>query len=419
MLTKTPPQRDFFKLLTGQTVSLFGSLISRLALPFLIIYTFSASPMQMAWLRVLELVPCILVGLLAGVMVDRTLRRTLMLVTDLGRALLMGSIPLLFLAHHLSLPVIMVIAGLMSMASMLFDSAYDAYLPTIVPAEQLIDANAKLSAMGSVSEVAGFGIAGVLFNLIGGAFTFSFDAVSFLVSAWSLWTIRSQEPTPHSVPRTEPLIRDLSKGLSTILKNPLLFRALLMDGTTSVFFGLSGTVYMLFVSRVLHLGPIVQGILYAVGGMGSLVTAGLTNKLVGRLGHIQILILGTILAAMGTLLLPLAFGPIWILVLFVLGQQIFGDGGDTLLIIGLDSLRQLHSSNAMLGRIRSTWLVSTSLGMVLGTLAGGQLAQFIGLRDTLFVGVGIRLGVIAIALWSRSLMATTTDANPHHSSDIL
>ncbi len=399
-------RRDFAKLLLGQGVSLFGSLISRLALPFLVIYTLSASPTQMAWVRICEIVPGILVGLLAGVVVDRTARRSLMLFTDVTRAILIGSIPVLFLFHALNLVVVMAVASLMSMASMLFDSAYDAYLPTLVPVDELVDANAKLSVIASVSEVTGFGMAGILFNLLGGALTFSFDAGSFVVSAVSLWAIRHREPSAAiTSANSPPTLHALRQGLATLFTNRLLFRALLMDTTNSVYFGLSGVAYMLFVSRTLHLDPIVQGILYAVGGIGSLAIASVTNAVVERLGNMQTLVVGAVIATVGTLLLPLATGPIWILVIFVLGQQIIGDSGDTLLLIGLDSVRQAHTAIDVLGRVRSAWLVVTAIGTVIGTIAGGQLASVIGLRDTLFAGVGIRVVVILITVASRKLIS--------------
>lgn len=172
----------------------------------------------------------------------------------------------------------------------------------------------------------------------------------------------------------------------------------LIDGVNNIFFGLSASVYMLYISRGLHLDPVLQGVLYAVGGVASLATAGHTNRLVARLGYGRTLVFGSLLAASGTAFLPLAFGPVWALCAFIVGQQVLGDSGDTLLGVGLSSLRQVYTTNAVLGRVRATWLVLTSLGMLIGIIAGGELAEIIGLKDTLFVGVGIRLGVVLLAM---------------------
>lgn len=188
--------RDFQKLWAGQGISLFGSLTTRLVLPFFIIYTLSATPMQVAWVRIAEVAPGMMVGLFAGVAADRWPRRQIMGMTDIVRAILVGLIPALFFWHHLTLGVIIGLVVLLSVAQMLFDSAYDAYLPTLVPSGQLINANTKLSAMGSVAEVTGFGLAGIMFAWLGGPLAFTVDALSFIVSALTLWAIRRPESRP-------------------------------------------------------------------------------------------------------------------------------------------------------------------------------------------------------------------------------
>lgn len=394
--------RDFRKLWAGQGVSLFGSLTSRLVLPFFVIYTLSATPMQVAWVRVAEVAPGMVIGLLAGVVVDRWRRRQVMILTDSLRAVLIGLIPLLFILHRLTLGLIIALVVLLSIA--VFDSAYDAYLPTLVPPEQLLDANAKLTGMSSVAEVTGFGLAGALFEWLGGALTFSVDALSFVVSALSLWTIRRSEPTVVVPDHAHVALADLTHGIHILWHHPLLRRIALMDSINNLFFGLSSAVYMLYISRGLHMAPVLQGILYAIGGLGSLVTAGLTHRVVTRWGYARSLVLGAVVAAIGTAFLPMAFGPMWLLILFVLGQQVIGDAGDTLVMIGLSNLRQRHTENAVLGRLRSSWLVLASLGTLCGILAGGQLATIVGLRDTLFLGVGIRLVVVALAMASGAVV---------------
>ncbi|WP_157782378.1 MFS transporter [Sulfobacillus thermosulfidooxidans] len=390
--------RDFQKLWVGQGISLFGSLTTRLVLPFFIIYTLSATPMQVAWIRIAEIVPGMMVGLFAGVAADRWPRRQIMGMVDVVRAGLVGLIPTLFFWHCLTLGILIGLVVMLSLAQMLFDSAYDAYLPTLVPADQLITANAKLSAMGSVAEVTGFGLAGFMFAWLGGPLVLTLDALSFIVSALTLWAIRRPESGSTPMIAPERVRVDMRDGLLILWRHPMLRHVALIDGVNNIFFGLSASVYMLYISRGLHLGPVLQGVLYAVGGVASLATAGHTNRLVARLGYGRTLVFGSLLAASGTAFLPLAFGPVWALCAFIVGQQVLGDSGDTLLLVGLSSLRQVHTANAVLGRVRATWLVLTSLGMLIGIIAGGELAEIIGLKDTLFVGVGIRLGVVLLAM---------------------
>ena len=395
--------RDFVKLWAGQGVSVFGSLISRAVLPFIVVFTLHGSNMSVAWLRVAELVPGILLGLVAGAMVDRARRRTVMIVVDIARGLLMAAIPVLFITGRLNLLFILVVALLMSVATAGFDSAYDAYLPTLVPEDQLLDANSKLSAVASVAEVAGFGLAGALFQWVGGALTVSFDALSFVVSAVSVVLIKRPEPPVPPVEDREPVLREIRAGVHVLRRSGPLRRMAMLACVQSVYFGISGAVYVLFLSRVLHMAPGLQGILYAVGGAASFGTAALAGRLSVRFGHRRYLIMAAVLGLIGAALLPAAYGSIGLLVVFVVGQQLLGDGGDTLLDIGLASLRQQYTANAYLGRVSAAWFVLTGIGTLGGTLAGGLLAGgllagAIGLRDALIVGVGVRLVVVALTL---------------------
>ena len=120
---------DFLKLWAGQTVSLGGSLVSRIAL-----------------LRVADLVPGIVIGLFAGVWVDRLRRRPLMIWADVGRAVLLGSIPLAALLGLLRLAQLLVVVFVAGMFTALFEVAYHAYLPTLVTRDELVEGNSKLEA---------------------------------------------------------------------------------------------------------------------------------------------------------------------------------------------------------------------------------------------------------------------------------
>lgn len=398
--------REFRKLWAGQGVSLFGSLISRLVLPFFVIYTLSATPLQVAWIRIAEVLPGIALGLLAGVVADRWRRRHILIVTDGLRAVLIGFIPLLFVLHQLTLGLVIGIAALLSLAEVLFESAYDAYLPTLITPEQLVEANAKLSALSSVAEVTGFGIAGALFEWLGGPLSFVVDMLSFIASAVSLFAIHHNEPPPTSPGSKGDPDRSVKilHGVYILWKEPLLRRLVLMDTLNNLFFGLSSAVYMLYVSRGLHVEPIWQGVLYAAGGVGGLLTASVTTRIVERLGYARALLGGAGIAVVGTALLPLAFGPLWLILLFILGQQVVGDAGDTLVLVGLATLRQQHVANHVLGRIRGAWLVVTGLGTLVGILLGGELATLIDLRNTLFVGVGIRVAMVLVTFFSMKVI---------------
>src|SRR5262249_54806119 len=158
---------DFMKLWTGQTVSLFGTLLTRVALPFIAVLILGANAAQMAILTGLRVVPALLLGLVAGQIVDRVSRRKVMLLADLGRATTLLCIPVAFILHALRLEYLFVVMAVTSALDVFFDVAYPAYLPTVVGRDHLLEGNTKLEASGAVSEVAGFSLAGVITQVIG------------------------------------------------------------------------------------------------------------------------------------------------------------------------------------------------------------------------------------------------------------
>ena len=180
-----------------------------------------------------------------------------MVVIDIVRTLLVALIPTLYATHHLTLWAIMVLATLLSASSMVFDSACDAYLPAVVPPSQWVEANAKISALSSIVEVTGFGLAGVLFDWFGAAFAFSIDAFTFACSAFSLWFIRHRETLATDATPMHP-IKEIGTGIRAFRKRPILTHIVRIDAVSHVFFGMSSAVYMLYVSRVLHVEPLIQ-----------------------------------------------------------------------------------------------------------------------------------------------------------------
>ncbi|HEY3111608.1 MAG TPA: MFS transporter, partial [Chloroflexota bacterium] len=187
-------QPDFLKLWAGQTVSLFGTMVGRFAFLLVAAMTLSASPLEMSLLHIAEMAPALLVGLFAGVWVDRLRRRPIMIWADLGRFLLTLSVPIAALLDALRIEQLYLVALLVGVLATFFDVAYRSYLPSLVRREALVEANARLQATNAVAEVVGFGLAGGLVQLLTAPLAVAVDAFSFLVSAVSLALIGRQEP---------------------------------------------------------------------------------------------------------------------------------------------------------------------------------------------------------------------------------
>jgi MFS family permease len=386
---------DFLKLWSAQSVSTFGSMITRVALPFMAILVLNASPGQVAILQGADILPAFLIGLVAGVWVDRLRRRPLLIAADLGRAILLGSIPVLAFAGRLHIEQVYLIAVGASLLTVLFDVAEQSYLPTVVARDHLLDANGKLAATASIAEVGGFGVAGWLVQLFTAPVAIAIDAVSFLVSAVFVLSIRTPEPRSHAPAQSANVWREMIDGLRALAAERSL-RALAVSVALLDFsFGIVGTIYALYALRELGFHPGLLGLVFAVGGIGSLAAAVLAQHVTRRLGIGRTMVTGLALAGVGILFLSLARGAGLAALLLLVAQQVIGDGGATIYEINQSSLRQAIAPAALLGRINAGTRFGALGATLLGTALGGVLGQTVGYRPTLIFGA---LAMFAAAL---------------------
>jgi MFS family permease len=390
---------DFLKVWVGQTISNFGSGITGIALPLTAVLVLSANPVQMGILSALSGISVVLFGLIAGVWVDRLRRRPVLIGADLGRAVLLGSLPVAAWLGILQLPQLYVVAALTGVLTVFFDVADSAYLPSLIPQEQLVEANSKLGMSDALAEIGGPGIAGPLIQLVGAPIAIVFDAASFLLSALSIGRIRAAEPEPLPVKERRSAWRESIEGLRVIRKNAVL-RALAVSAALFNFFGnFIGTLYVLYVVREVHAGPLVIGFLVAAGGISALVGTIVAQRVIQKLG--PGLAIGSMLTLYGLmgLLLPLAHvpeEPIAVAVALLFTCQLLGDASVAIYFIAEVSLRQAIIPNAFLGRVNASMqFLSQGVGPG-GAILAGILGTLIGLRLTIFFGV---LGVILAGAW--------------------
>jgi MFS family permease len=388
---------DFIKLWVGQTISVFGSFIGGTALHFTAILFLHASAFQMGLLVAASMAPGFVAGLVAGVWVDRMRRRPILIAVDIGRAVLLGTIPLAALFDRLSIEQLYVVAFLNSILTVFFDVAYQSYLPSLVSPEDLLEGNSKLSASASVAEVSGFGIAGWLVQLFSGPMAILIDAISFLVSAGSVGAIRAPEPTPVAVHERGKIWQEIGEGLHEVLRNPLLRT---IAGCTFVLEfcgnGIFGAVVVLYMSRELGFAPGILGMIFAVGGISSLVGAVITTPVTRRLGVGPAMVFGLILSTLSSFFIPLAQGATLLAAVLLIAAQLTGDGGFTLYEINQVSLRQRIAPERLLGRVNASVRFVAQGAMLIGSLTGGLLGDAVGLRATLFVGAS---GALVAAVW--------------------
>ena len=389
---------NFVHLWGAATVSTFGSLISRTAIPFTAILLLDASAADLGALRIAEMLPAFVFGLVAGAWVDRLRHRPIMIAADLGRALLLVSIPVAAIAGSLGLGQLLIVLAAVSVLGVFFDVAYQSHLPAIVANEDLVEANSKLSAAGSVAEAASFSAAGWLIQLFTAPIAILVDAVSFVASAGLVAGMKDPaRPTPDTKPETPgSIVGDIATGLRTVWKQPVL-RGLVMSGLfQNVSFGMFGTVYLLYVSRDVGFDPGVLGLIFAVGGVSAFAGAVIAGR-VSRFGVGAVMIASLAIGAVGGVFIPLAVAANVIGVVFLILHQIVGDAAYTVYDINQVSLRQAMAPSRLLGRVNASMRVAEFGAILLGTVAAGYLGETIGLRPTVWLAVALFF-VAAVAL---------------------
>ncbi len=391
----------FVRVWTAASISIFGSLITRIALPLVAILTLDAGPIEVAVLRGMDLAVALIVGLVAGAWVDRLRRRPVLIWADLGRAALLSVIPISFMLGTLALWQLLAVAALTAVLTTFFDAADNAYLPTIVERERLLEANSALAASGSVAEFAGFGISGILVQLLTGPITILINAVTYLVSAVLLLTVRHVEAPPPPREDREPVLDEIRQGLRLVRHNPVLRAFAGAQMLMSMLWGIFGATWFLFAIDELGVGPALVGIVAGVGGASSFIGAIVATRSTRRWGIGPVAIAAMLLAALGNLFIPLApAGLPLIAVACLVAQQLIADSAITVYDVTETSVRQALVADRELGRVASTFQVLSAGAQLVATIGAGLLAEAIGLRATSLLAPlgGVLAG--AILYWS-------------------
>jgi MFS family permease len=387
---------DFVKLWLGQTVSHFGSGITGIALPLTAVLVLAATPTQMGILGALDGVSVLVIGLLAGVWVDRVRRRPLLIATDLGRAFVLSTIPLAALLGVLGIGQLYIVAALAGMLTVIFTVAHAAFLPSLIPHESLVEGNSKLGMSDALAEIGGPAVAGPLVQLLSAPFALFFDALTFLFSACCLGLIHTPEPPPAAHEQKKSIWSDLVEGLRLVLKNPLLRALAGSAGTFSLFGNFVGALYALYVIRQIGAPPIYLGLLVATGGVSALVGAFLAERVVRRFGLGRTVGMGLFMYGVTGLLIPLAGGSVALALPLLFLSQLIGDASVSIYLIAEVSLRQSLVPANVLGRTNASMQFLSQGVAPLGALLAGILGGLIGLRLTILIGV---LGVMLAGTW--------------------
>lgn len=380
---------DFTRLWIGQTLSQVGSQVTLVALPLLAISTLHASTLQVGFLAGAETIPFLLLGLPAGVWVDRRRRRPVLIYADIGRGLLLATIPIAYALDVLTMAQLYVVAVGVGSCTVLFDVAYLSYVPTLVPTTDLLAANSRMEASYAAAGLVGPGLGGILVQALRAPTALLVDAVSYLGSVIAILRIRTPEPDPKEAATAagpSTMAAAVREGIRYVFGHPLLRWIAVYAGLFNLFSGLSMAVFLVYAVRQLGVSAATLGLIFSAGGLGAIAGTIMTERIGQRWGVGTSLSVGALVAGTAFLLVPAA--PPSSPVPFFLVAMVLESGFNPLWNVTQLSLRQIVTPKHLHGRMTATMRFVVWGALPLGSFLGGALGDGLGLRQTLWVGAG-------------------------------
>jgi MFS family permease len=385
------------RLWSAQTISQFGSHVTFLAFPLAAIVILDASAFEVAVLGAVEWAPWLLFSLPVGAWVDRVLRRPILVAADVGRALVLVSVPLAYVADVLTIWQLYAVGFATGVLTVFFDVAYQSYLPSLVERNELEEGNSKLEISRSGAQLAGPGVAGALVDLVTAPVAILADAASFVASAGFLARIKREEALEARGVQERRLFAEIVEGLRFVLGDPFLRPSMAYVAIFNFFAQVLSAVFLVYAVRELDLSPTAIGIIFGVANVGFLVGAVLAPRVSARLGVGPTLIASAFVGGLSMFLVPLA--PQSNPIPFLIAQGLIIGFAVVLYNVVAISFVQAITPDRLLGRMNASRRFVVWGVIPLGSLAGGAIASTLGLREALFVGAaGSALAFIPLLL---------------------
>jgi MFS family permease len=392
-LPETLHRPDFRRYWLGQSVSLVGDEIHRIAMPLAALLLFDAGATVMAWLTAAPLIPSLLLSIPAGVWADRRVsRRRIMLAADVGRFLAAASIPVAYAFGVLTLAQLLISALIIGTLQVLFDVASNTLFAAMVPADQLVPASALLNGSRAFAFFSGPSLGGLLVQLFRAPFALIADALSYLASALALSRISPVEPAPE-----ERRSGGCLSGLRWVVRTPGVRALQGAVACLNLFDFIFQALFVLYAVRYLHIGAGLLGLVLGAGAIGGLAGAALTGRLVARIGIGTGIAVGCFGFAAPHVLVPLAAGPKAAVLLMLFAMEFFVGFGGMILDICAGAYITAVMPDTLRSRISGV-LQTVNYGIrPVGALAGGWLASVVPIREALWISaVGSTLSVLFV-----------------------
>jgi MFS family permease len=376
-------QHGFPVLLGAVSFSQLGTAVSAVAIPLLAVNLLGATAFEVGLLTTMETIGFLLIGLPVGALVDRVRRRPVLVAADVARILVMGSIPAAWFAGVLSMPWLYAAAFLVGVCTVFFDTAYVAYMPSVVGARHMTAGFAAVDVSFKGARVVGPLLGGALVRLFTAPVAVLVDALTYLVSAVCLGAVRTDEPAPAEAGRTS-LVADIREGIALVLRDPVLRLLMLGGGLGGFFEAAVAAIQPFYLLRVLSVDAVGYGIVIAATTVGGMLGPLVAPRLIRRYG------VGRVLC------LPLAVAPFGLLMAAgsgIAGATLFGVGlavvmfGSAVFNIAQIGLRNSVVGDEVRGRMNGTIRFVFWGALPIGAFLGGVLAAGVGSRAALVVCV--------------------------------
>lgn len=394
-------QPGFAQLWAGEALSQFGWQFTGLAVPVIAVNLLHASDAEMGYLNAANTIAFLAIGLVAGGLVDRWRKRRVMIVTDLIRAAVVLSVPLMFAFGQPQMWHFYFVAMALGFATVFFDIAYQSYIPVLVESDAVGDANAKLETTAQIARLGGPGLAGLLLRVVSAPVLMLVNAVGFLASAGFLSTIRDSEtPVPRS--KRPPLMKEIGEGISFVWQQHFLRRVTMTTALSNLGATIIFTLEPILVLRMLGVTPFWYGVIASVGAIGGLLASLVTTRLSDRIGQGQALVLAMLISGAGMALLPLAVLVPTGWAIPVLMVQSFLVAFAVIVYNVLQvTARQRLCPTPLLGRMNASIRFVVWGIMPISALLAGLLGSALGTVGAIWVGVALAAAACLPLLLSR------------------
>ncbi|MBQ1032666.1 MFS transporter [Micromonospora parva] len=388
--TTTPTHRtsawppSFRLLYAASLIDGIGFHIGQMAVPVMAVSLLAATPAEVGLLGALSTAAFLLIGLPAGVWVDRLPRRAVLVTADLTRAALVASVPLAWWAGVLSIPQLYLVVLLTGVGTVFADVAAQSCLPQVVGRDRLVAANALMMSTNATMQIAGRGLGGIVVQALTAPVAIVLDAAAYVVSGVILTRIRPEAPRPRQPRAPGGFAHQLGAGVRHVTGSPLLRPLALSTASINLTMQLTTAMLPVVFLRELGLGAAALGLFLGTGGIGALLGAVTARPLAERIGHGRALWLpGLLVAPLGGLVTLIDTGPmLWVAASGWLALAWRTGVGN---VIGI-SLRQGATPDELLGRMNATFRFLLTGALAIGAVLAGVLGQYANVHTALVVG---------------------------------